>query len=57
MKYAVIKFDMSNIIAWTIAKREDLEKGISDCATIISWHKTLREAEKNCPRYVIDKHA
>lgn len=56
MNYAVIKFDMSNIIAWSVATREDLEK--SKCEyEIVSWHRTKREAQKNCPRYVIDKNA
>lgn len=56
MKYAVVKIEMSNITAWTVATREDLEKDNSGCE-IVSWHSTKREACKNCPRYVIDKNA
>lgn len=56
MKYAVVKFDMSNIIAWSVATREDLEKGNIGCE-IVSWHSTKREAKKSCPRYVLDKNA
>lgn len=56
MKYAVIKFDMSNITAWVVATREDLEKGNIPCE-IVSWHRTKAEAKKSCPRHVLAKHA
>ena len=56
MKYAVVKAEMSNIIAWFVATREDLEKDNLGCE-IVSWFRTRREANKNCPRYVLDKHA
>lgn len=56
MKYAVVKFEMSNIIAWSVATREDLEKDNSGCE-IVSWFRTKKEAMKNCPKYVIDKNA
>ena len=56
MKYAVVKLDMSNITAWTVATREDLEKDNSGIE-IVSWHNTKRDAVKNCPKYIVDKNA
>jgi hypothetical protein len=56
MKYAIVKIEMSNIIAWTVATREDLEKNNTELE-IVSWHSTKQEANKNCPRYIIDKNA
>lgn len=55
MKYAVVKYDMSNIIAWSVSTREDLANNC-ECE-IVSWHRTKAEAKKSCPRYIIDKHA
>jgi hypothetical protein len=55
MEYAVVKFEMSNIIAFAVATSKDLQGNI-ECE-VVSWHNTKLSAMNNCPKYVIDKNA